>query len=346
MRKTHALPIAIIGIMVSLLLLQAEGTSLPLRLPNSQASDARPTERRLGGGERASVQHDLRSSDHPRDYVLSQSSPPQAMAAVADGELVTYIAFDGIVYQLRQYTGAHTAILIKPEDLDRYTLPRLLELLDRCDLWYAYYKEITQSDPDGEGVDPIAFVKPFGEARGRGRLGAKGVEIDPVVLHSESGPQVTVIHELGHNFDKYSTVSMVGPDTPHAWTAFCEPYIAFYSRGAVDPVGAFDQHRNLILSVYLSDPAATWEACIRDSLCGPLLNSNSLQSSVVLRAVQLFGPAVVTRWLERVREASRSLNPSRMSPLDKSDVFADALSRAVNADLSCFFNYLRWPVSD
>lgn len=122
--------------------------------------------------------------------------------------------------------------------------------------------------------------------------------------------------------------------------------MAFYSGGAIDPDAAFEKVINLTINEYLKNPTATWETCIKDNACQPILHSNALQANALLRLVQLFGPTIVTRWLEEVQNASRLLDYSRMSPIDKTDVLVESLSKAVNANLVCFFDYLRWPVSE
>jgi hypothetical protein len=345
MKKKKALLVTVLGIMVFIPLPQTQGTTSSLRLQNFQTNTAHLIESKSSSSEQKDYQHILASPYLIDDYVLSHSSALQPAAQVADGELVTYKAFDGTTYLLQQFTGKYTAILWKPEDLDLYTLPRLRELLDQCDLLYAHYKEIIPTEPAGEGVTSIAFVKNCG--LGCGRLGSKGIEVDPKTLRPEEVSAYSVIvHEMAHNFDRYSSFIMVGPDPPHAWTAFWESYIPFYSGGTTDPFAAFSRFVNRILDEYLSSPTATWGACVKDNRCEPKLHPNILQSILLLRAVQLFGPAVVAPWLERVHEASRSLSASSMSPLDKSDVLVETLSQAINANTLCFFDSLRWSVSD
>lgn len=282
-------------------------------------------------------------SELTHDYVLSNTAVVDLTAVGGDGELVEYRAFDGTAYMLRQYTGKFTAILIKPEDLELYTVR---ELLDQCDLLYSYFKELVQPEPPGPALTSMAFVKNCG--LGCGRLGSKGIEIDPKILRPEegyNGPFPVIVHEMAHNFDSYSSFIMVGPDPPHAWTSFWESYIGFYSNGAVDPQVAFEHFIDLALDPYQSDPSAMWETCVRDQSCQQHASSNSLQACFLLRAVQLFGPTLINRWLEEMR-SSLPLTSSGLSPTEKIDLLADTLSQAAKANLACFFDFFRWPMSE
>jgi Putative metal-binding motif len=352
MKKPYGLFAVIGGMLIILPLLQAQETLSARRLHNVQTNDTRLAERDPHSSTLRAPQRTSLSLDRTQDYVSQSLPAPHPMAAVPDGELVTYRAFDGTLYSLQQYTGKYTAILIKPEDVHIYTLAQLRELLDQCDLLYANYKELIPAEPVGQGVITIAFVdlqdrNPDAHIAGLGRLGVKGIEVDFSKIQALGASLYGVIvHEMAHNFDQYSPAIMVGSDPVHAWTTFWESYIAFYSSGAINPDAAFAEFIDNTLNLYLKDPAATWVACVKDDACRPTFFSNALQASALLRAVELFGPAMVTPWLKRVDEASRSLDFSRMSPNDKNNLLVETLSQAVNANLTCFFDYLRWPVSD
>ena len=160
-------------------------------------------------------------------------------ASVADGETVIYRAFDGSEHILRQFNGLYTAVLISHADLPGLTFEQVREFVDRYDILYAHFKELTGSEPRVEGLLRIAFVKSCGP--GCGRVGGKGIEITPGYLNLERWPNAhyrVLTHEMTHNFDRWSAFSMLGSSRAHAWTNFLMHYVTYYDQsGTLDTAG-------------------------------------------------------------------------------------------------------------
>ena len=131
------------------------------------------------------------------------SSPPPP-----DGSPVTYVAFDGTTYTLREFNGLYVALLIDDVQLAVVGEAFVRRQVDRYDQLYDALKEFLASEPSGAGLLRIA-VLPQGQA-GDGIVGGKGCEIthlffdDPTQLGRDLLYEV-VKHEMIHNFDQYST---------------------------------------------------------------------------------------------------------------------------------------------
>ena len=298
-----------------------------------------------------------------RDYLYaSVGETSSSRAAVGDGDSIIYRAFDGNEHTLRQFNGLYTAVLISESDLGRLTPELVRDFVDRYDILYAHFKELTGSDPPGEGLLRIAFVPTCGG--GCGRVGAKGIEITPGYLNLERWPNAhyrVLTHEMTHNFDRWSAFTMLGSTRGHAWTNFLMHYVTYYDQsGTLDTAGnAWPADLNAqdwlqynidhLFSGYLNLPDASWERCIRDDDCDPRrITARETQGALLLRMAQLHGPGLVKRWLRHLPELieSKQLSSASMSAEDKADFLMESLSNAAESDLTCHFDSLDWPVSE
>ena len=295
-----------------------------------------------------------------RDYISSPViEPPVPAQAAADGDIVSYQAFDGTVYSLRQFNGRYTALLLKQQDLDLFTIARVRDLLDRTDILYAHFTEFLPLEPSGTGLARIAFVTTCGG--GCGFIGIKGIEIDPQFLNPNgwqsegvyggSGPYVYILHEMTHNFDRYSNYIMYGSDVGHAWTDFMNFYIGVYDSfgsASLNPDELLQSRIDAYFLPYLAYPGSTWEACIRDNLCNPSASMQQhTQGGLVLRVAQLHGPVAMRQAFTYLQNAitTRGLNASFMTTLQKNDLLIESLSYGAAANLACYFDAWHWPVS-
>lgn len=292
-----------------------------------------------------------------RDYIIPlPGAPAQAPADVADGDTVTYTAFDKTVYSLRQFNGKYTALLLQQADLDKFTLEKVRLTIDRNDVLYTQLVEFLGSEPRGEGLLRVAYVKTCGA--GCGTVGRRGLELDPKNFTEWLDfSYAYTVHEMCHNFDLYSGFLFGGPDAPHSWTDFASRYIVVYNRnGSVKPDNAIfgpeEQLQSWIdqyFMPYVRYPGATWEACIRDNLCtagSPSGIAQHTQGGVPLRLAQVYGAAAMKRWLPYVsaQTAARRLVAGSLTAAQKSDLLIESLSVATGANLACFFDWLKWPV--
>jgi hypothetical protein len=300
-------------------------------------------------------------SARERDYIIPPPDVPsiQVQAPLSDGDIVSYTAFDGTVYSLHQFNRKYTAILLKQGDLDLFTIERVRDLVDRVDILYAHLKEFLPLEPTGPGLVRIAFVQTCGG--GCGYIGAKGIEIDPQFLNPNSwgpegvyggsGPYVYIIHEMTHNFDRYSSYIMYGSDPPHSWTDFLNFYIGVYDSfgtASLSPEALLQSKIERYFTPYLLYPGSTWETCIRDNLCDPGGNMQGhAQGGMVLRIAQLHGPRAARQSMTYLQNAitTRGLNPSTMTILEKNDLLIESLSYGAEANLPCYLDAWRWPVS-
>jgi hypothetical protein len=177
---------------------------------------------------------------------------------------------------------------------------------------------------------------------GCGFVGAKGIEIGPEFLnpaswgpdgvYGGSGPYVYIVHEMTHNFDRYSGYIMFGPDSAHSWTDFMNFYIGVYDRFGtvtVSPELLLQSAIDNYFRPYLLYPGSTWEICIRDNLCDPARNMQQhAQGGVVLRVAQLHGQMSEAQAMTYLQDAitTRGLNPPSMTVLEKNDLLIESLS--------------------
>ena len=250
-------------------------------------------------------------------------------------------------------------MLLKQVDLDLFTIERVRDFVDRADILYAHFREFLPLEPIGSGLAPIAFVQTCGG--GCGFIGFMGIEIDPVFLNPSnwgsegvyggSGPYGYLVHEMTHNFDRYSSFIMYGSDAGHAWTDFMNFYIGVYDRFGTLTLSPEDLLQSRIDSYflpYLQYPGSTWETCIRDNLCNPGAGMQQhAQGGMMLRVSQLHGTAAAKQAMAYLQNAivARNLNPPAMTILQKNDLLIESLSYGAAANLACYFDVWHWPVS-
>lgn len=289
-----------------------------------------------------------------RDYLLPPTEQAAASAlvsaAVPDGTLVDYVSFsNGRHYSLRQFTGKHVAVLIGEADLNAYTAPRMPEAVDHLDRIYSHLAEVTGIEPAGSGPLPIAFVDLEPNVYGRGWLGAKGVELRTGLLSStqDLALSTAVIHELCHNFDRFSDVIFYGNDPAHSWTNFLITFVQYYDREGFyrqAPDALLRSQSAWLLHYYLDAPDYSWEKCIRDNACGLDGRMGEITlPGLVERIAEIHGPEAVKRTLRFVTGARGARTFA--TDLQKNDLLIESLSQGAGSDLSCFFDDLRWPIS-
>jgi hypothetical protein len=275
---------------------------------------------------------------------------------------VNYTAFNGSNYVMREFVGRNTSVLITPDDLLVFTSEQACELVDQADYLYETFKELMGVEPVGSGPLRIAFVTTCGG--GCGYVGAKGIELGPYFASGTAWfargdiPDLYpyLVHEMTHNFDRWSTYVMYGSDISHAWTSFMDVYIVAANQQGQAPnsggspgygPAAFLQKRiDDFFMPFYSTVGATWQTCVRDAGCTNI-NATSAQGGFAARLAQLVGVTATKKAMSELKNAvdTRGLNPATMTPEQKNDLLIECFSRGAQTNLSCVVASLHWTIS-
>jgi len=268
--------------------------------------------------------------------VFSPYNPPPLNAPsgpkhVAPPVVVTYTAFNGTNYVMKEFYGKDTSVLVKLTDLPIFSEAQAWELVDQADYLYQTFKELMGVEPQGTGRLRIAFVETCGG--GCGYVGSKGIELGPYFANgsawfaSGSLPDLYpyMAHEMTHNFDRWSSYVMFGSDIAHAWTSFMDAYIVVANQQGHAPNSGGDRGYNPteflkkrvddFFGPFLATNGSTWQSCVRDAACSNL-NATQIQGGFADQLAQLLGPTAVRQALAELQNAAttRGLNPATMTP--------------------------------
>lgn len=316
------------------------------------------------------------SSGRARDYVVLAPEQVEARAGLARGapagpvclgcgvEDVDYMDFDGGMHRLRRHPGRHVAVLV-PTKRPGYALDaeELEELVDLLDLSYDSFAYLLSGEPAGDGLLEVALVRtPFG---GRARLGNKGIEIGPTFDREirralEYGATYwLLLHEMGHNFDLYSSRTQYLPDHPHGWTFFTDLYMPVFSGAGdseaylrVDRAGYTHHPRSPREALrfaleavwqrpWVEDPTADWERCVKGSGC--LWWHNQLWAGFHLNLAARFGPERTRAFFDRLSRLLEGLVPANAE--SREEAWLEAWAASTRSDVTCYAEALRWHTS-
>lgn len=271
------------------------------------------------------------------------------------GERVPYRSFDGFDYTVTAFPGVHVEVLLSdswvsgPQAL---TDEEIRRLVTRADLLYETYRDLTASEPQGEGPLRIAMV-PIDAAVGYGWRGTRGIEIhESTLMHyreamASDTSSALLSHEMAHNFDRTSNSYAIGADRLHAWTSLVQHLALIYEKGVpVDPSEALEDAIDALMypPEWLADPRYSFEACAAlDNDCGtPRINA--MFAYLGLRALQLHGieraPRLLdalTHWQERFGETYDARSAA--------DIYIEILSETIDRDASCYADAWKWYAS-
>jgi hypothetical protein len=271
---------------------------------------------------------------------------------------VQYESFDGLGYELHENPGRFVNVLLPgPSDGNPlFTADHVEEMVDRLDLLYAEYAGLLDYEPTGQGLLTIAFI-PRTCGAGCGLLGHKGIEIttdawiiENIVRELDAGRLETIlVHEMVHNFDPFSEYLHYLPDHAHAWTDFFEYFAPYrYSRNSLrknSPDELYDSPIRSVWKKYIADETANWERCVRDRACEDSgLSANNLWAMLYYRVESLHGVGAVLNSFRFLREYAKS-HYSPRTELEKENLRILSLAEGVGADISCYMDELKWPVS-
>lgn len=285
---------------------------------------------------------------------------PPALQHVGPPVIVSYTAFDGTNYTMKEFYGKNTSILIKLADLPVFSEAQAWELVDQADYLYETFKELLGVEPQGSGRLRIAFVDTCGG--GCGYVGSKGIELGPYFANGgawfASGdlPDLYpyMAHEMTHNFDRWSSYIMFGSDTAHAWTSFMDAYIVVANQQGhapdsggqgYNPADFLKKRVDESFGPFLAASGSTWPSCVRDAACSNL-NATQIQGGFAAQLAQLLGPTAVRQAMAELKDAAttRGLNPSTMTPEQKNDLLIECFSRGARTNLSCLMSPLHWRI--
>jgi hypothetical protein len=277
-------------------------------------------------------------------------------SSVAWGQRVEYRSFaDHTFHSVRAYPGVHVEVLLS----DSWTTgPNALtdeatrRLVTRADLLYETYRDLTGSEPRGEGPLRIAMV-PMQGAVGYGGRGMKGIEINQDTLLDHRGvlsadaSHPLLSHEMAHNFDQSSNSYSIGADRGHAWTALVEHLALVREQGVMkhpDEYLADTIDRLAYPDEWMADPRYSFEVCgAADNNCGSP-RVNAMFAYLGLRTLQLHGLeraprllTALTQWDERF---GRTFDARAAA-----DVYIEILSETAEQDASCYADAWKWYAS-
>jgi hypothetical protein len=282
---------------------------------------------------------------------------PAFSAESPDGGTVQHMSFDvndQTVYNLRKFNGRYTALLVSQSTLDAMGIAKVRQTIDENDNIYAAFRAFIGADPIGEGLMQISVYENSGcTAACAQNIGWKSLEVRTEFFNSELYPEA-IVHEIAHAFDLHGPDIFVNSNGApgHEWTSFWQHYMMYYlgkSKHGMTATDYLDHQIKKVLQPYEDRAGATWETCIRDGACvtdNPEYTlSEAAQGGAVLRIAQIFGKAVMAKWIPSLKAiiVERG-NVVPTTPSGRSELLIESLSRAANTNLSCFFDGWRWPM--
>jgi hypothetical protein len=302
------------------------------------------------------------AQDQGIDYIfpgeLDRSAPPVVALTdgpAADGDQVSYRAFNGQQHTLRMYQGSHVVFLLPDSWLPPSGLSEAERRLaiDRADHLYVMNTILLGAEPrDIHTFDDklvIAVVPTCGA--GCGYVGTRGIELAPDTYNindmrsSRDAPPPVLIHEMNHNFDIFYAHHSYVPDAAHAWTFMMDAAVPGFLRlapaVATAPERLVQYLRYARLSDYITNPDATWQACLSGDQIKCPYGFNALWGAVSLHTFMIDGLGVFPGVLTHFRTWA-SANAPGTTPQDKGDLHVSALSAATNADLGCYVDGWKW----
>lgn len=278
--------------------------------------------------------------------------------AAERGERVAYRAFNGKVYELTRFKGKHVDVLLPDPWLrpGALTPEQAQAFTDRNDVMYQHFLDLVGAPPAGKGRLPIAVV-PETCGGGCALRGAKGVELydfpesRPYYWReiAEDAPSGTLIHEMTHNFDLFSSYVAYTWDPAHAWTSLLTYYYHPYTREGLTDLPFEDLVKQWVWTSgrYFRDPEADWRRCVRDDRCleDRGITAELAWAGFAYRLALLDGPQAVRGFLAFLRAYKQSHQPPRSAEA-KNDLYVEALSAGARRNLSCVADAWRWHLSD
>ncbi|HEY4572305.1 MAG TPA: putative metal-binding motif-containing protein [Thermoanaerobaculia bacterium] len=308
----------------------------------------------------------LRSAEPPDYLFMNPTLRAKAVqtlpgTAFATGERVSYMAFNGKVWELTRFQGKYVAILLPdswmgPEALSE---EQIRSFVDRSDLVYRQLMDWEGAEPEGDGLLNIAIIPDactsWGCGWGCGLVGAKGIEIVDVdwlrlsLWNEIKGDKAVglLIHEMTHNFDVFWPYLAYLPDAPHAWTDFVNMYYSVYTQegqlGSTPEEVAGDWL--VTTASYFNDPTATWESCVRDDQCEARgISANHAWGGFGFRTALYYGPKSAKGFMTFLRNYRQTHEPPT-TPEEKNDLYVEALSAGAGRNLTCAAQAWRWHIS-
>ncbi|MFC1719510.1 putative metal-binding motif-containing protein [Pseudomonadota bacterium] len=293
-------------------------------------------------------------ADAKGGYLVSPSNIQLSHPSAKQSSSVSYQAFDGSTHNLIEHTGRYVRVLLPNEA--PFTPDHIEELIDQLDMQYVLYTELMHAEPYVAGPLTIAFL-PDTCSYGCGLLGYKGIEIlsdplnyDNIIRELDAGRlEAILVHEMVHNFDRYSNYLHYLPDHPHAWTDFFEFFapnrFARNSRNNEAPDDAFDSPVRNVWKDYVTNDAANWETCVRDQACAAVgLTANNLWAMVYYRIESLHGVEAVLNSFEFLADYAAT-HSSSFTADEKEGLRILSLGVGAGSNISCYMDSLKWPVT-
>jgi uncharacterized protein (TIGR03437 family) len=271
-------------------------------------------------------------------------------------------------YTLRAFSGRRVRYAFPDSWLEGggsqgLTPTELISLIEKTDLLYELMADTLGGEPRGEGLMTIGVIpltNVEGGAIGLATLGTKRCEISSGLLAltksalAEGRLEGTIIHEVAHTFDLYRAHIGYYPDSSHSWTEFWIQYAAFLQR-----TGPYRIAPDLTLETTIYNfnrkwdtlaTSATWERCVKPgSVCeAEGIPANRASTALLLKYARLHGLKALKFAFQFYKQYVATADPVTavfLPPEQKNDVFAEALSFGIQADVSGEFDAWFWPVS-
>lgn len=317
------------------------------------------------GRSKFAWEHDCALLDHHPD------APPARTLSLLpgdaeDGTTVTDTDWRGTARQLRHFNGKNIALRLYQAELDRVGIGRVRNFIEELDVLYAIKKEFVGLEPNGVGRTVVVAV-PAVEDVCAGGYACAYQNTRTVWTWSEALTDQDAIgalsHELNHAFDRLSAHLFTSADSAHSWTEVLDTmtfvYLqrddnAHYNAQGISPTDNLRYRRWERLSAYENFPGGNWTNCVNVEGCDPLGDASAqglsvhAQAGVALRVFELYGSNTpFKRWFSEAQSlaTSRAYGWDSLTREQRREFLLETLSRAAQANLSCFFDGWNWPVS-
>lgn len=291
---------------------------------------------------------------------VAQTFPPSVT--------ITYRDLGGNTRTLRAFEGRFVRYALPDRWLEGggahgLTPAELTSLLTQADELYRNLTEILAGEPRGEGLLIVAVVPvPAGEAgvQGRAVIGAKVVEVDEGRLAATKAAlaagllEETFAHEMAHAFSLYHSLLSYYPDAPHMWTELMVPYAQYWAQRwefRRDPEALLQEAAfNFTVNWDRRASMNSWAQCVRvgGGCESEGVRANRAYAGMLLRYARLHGREAVRRAFEFYRDYKATHDSafvSSLTPEQKNDLLAEALSFGANLDITPELDRWFWPVS-
>ena len=330
----------------------------------------------------ATIAHKSNSADVTKliDYVnvyrpfdqtiyATGSFTPQGTASIGVPESGQWCNFDYDVYY-----GKYYEIWVQKNHTNRPSKEILLEALTQGDHIHEKFTEMFGWDlrTKNEAQKIVFCTDVEGPSGGSGGMFINNVGLNPDTGTAGAELWITIIHEFMHQWDFRGDIHLSGPEAAHALTSSQE-YLAYtltdtarltqYERFVqVNPKYNNAHVERVMYHRYLNDEAFNWESLYNDEIMAmeygthPLPENKEhmqIMGGVLMAFYRLHGKEGLRAYYQQIDvlllehpEWSYDIGTVALTNEQRTENMLLAMSRAVRFDVSDYFDFWKFPVSD